>query len=101
MHRYPAGGTNTQCTYFTRIIVVGIQPDTGISFVASSLYYIVAACSDNGLFQCAQVEMDIGKKIIQIQYGIAYNLSRSMISDIPTAVNFIKGRIFLFQPYFI
>src|SRR5690606_4935737 len=101
MHRNPTGSADAHRTYFTRFAIIGIQPYSGVPLISPSFYTIFRTCSDNGFFQCAQIQVDIGKKIIQIQNGIPYNLSWAMISDIPTAVNFIKGSVFLLQTYFV
>ncbi|CAI8160299.1 MAG: Uncharacterised protein [Bacteroidota bacterium] len=101
MHRNPATGTNSHGTNFTGIIAFYIYPNACFPFATRGRNAKISKCSNDTLLQQTQIFMDIGKKTIQIQNGIANQLPGAVIGNIPSSIRGIKRNAFFSKGFCI
>src|SRR5690606_6814488 len=56
----------------------------------SGLEPIRGAGQDDGFFELSEITMNVGKKMIEVQDRVAYDLSRSVERDVSTPVDPVK-----------
>ena len=83
MHGHPSAGPYAQCTYLPCTAVIGIQPHPGVAGITACLDAVIGQRPDYGLFKRAEVKVYIGKKVVEIQYGVPDNLPRAVVRDVP------------------
>ena len=101
VHGHPSAATHAHRTYLAGRRQIGIQPDTCIARIPSSFDPIICEKCDDRFLQRAEIQMNIREKIVQVQNGITYQLTGTMIGDVSSPIDLIKDRIMIFQALLI
>ena len=92
VHGYPTRTFDAECRDFTRThALVCINPNTRQTFDASGFYTIICTRKNDCLFQHPHKLANVSVKLIQIQNGIAHQLSRAMVCNVSSSVD---GKVF-------
>ena len=88
MHGHPPRAFDAEGGHFTRTqTLVRLNPYARQSLNAFRLNPILPAGSNDSLFQASHVLPDVREKLFQVEDGIAYQLTRTVVCDITTAVD--------------
>ena len=86
MKRYPARGLDAHGADFSGSGAFGFNPNSGLALRSSRGYSEVGEAQDDGLFEQAQIAVDVGKEIVEVEQRITDNLPGSVIGDVAAAV---------------
>src|ERR1035437_3546449 len=92
MHSDPATNFNPNSSDFPII-----NPNASIAGIANGCYTIFSTSIYNNFFESPEVPMSILLPLVQINYRIPDDLTRTMISNIATAIDLINGDMVLIE----
>src|SRR5690606_14505127 len=98
VHGHPPAAADSQCADLACPGgLVRIKPDACQSLNTSRVHPVLVQCLNDRIFERAQVAVNIREEMIQSENGVTHNLARSVVGDIASPVNFVKGSVYLFQ----
>lgn len=102
MHSNPPTASNTvgaDLSGFGRIF--GIKPDAGKPIYSATLNAVMFQGANYGFLQKTQVFVYVGEELVQVKDGVTYDLSRTMVGNVSTAVDLVKGGVLLIERFIV
>ena len=98
VHRHPPTALHSKrCDFACFRSQLRVEPYTGKSFDTTRRNAIICQRENDGLFQIAEVFVDVGEVMVEIENRIAYNLPRAVIGDVAATIDGVEPCINLIQ----
>ena len=91
--RDPAAALHAEGADFARVgrAFFPVEPHAGESGDAAGIQAILGQGADDGLLQQAQIPVDVGPEVVEVENGVAYQLAGAVIGNITAPVDAVEA----------